>query len=121
MKKMLWNLVSVITVIMALWFGVSMIEVGIKNKAPNPQYTKYNAIVLMCEFGEWYHAPKAEVIDINKEAESIILIDKNAETWVVFVDNVNEVKIGDKYKILFDDCNTPNYLYDDEVIDIKKI
>lgn len=121
MKKMLWNLVSVITVVMALWFGVSMIEVGIKNKAPNPQYTKYNAIVLLCDFGEWYHSPKATVIDVNAEAGSIILEDEQGESWVAFVDNVEEVEIGDRYKILLDDCNTPNYIYDDELIDLKKI
>ena len=100
--------------IVGIWFFAGFFKII-------PTDSKYSSLRIMCEYGEWYHAPKAEVIDINKEAESIILIDKNAESWVVFVDNVDEVKIGDKYKIKLDDYNTPNYLYDDEVIDIKKI
>lgn len=121
MKKMLWNLMVIITVVMVLWLGLSVIEVGAKSIAPNPQLTKYNAIKMICEFGEWYHSPTGTVIDVNAEAGSIILEDENGESWVAFVDNYNEVKIGDKYKIKFDDCDTPNYIYDDELIDLKKI
>ena len=113
MKK--WEKVMAITLaFVGIWFFAGFFKII-------PTDSKYSSLRIMCESGEWYHAPKAEVIDINKEAESITLIDKNAESWVVFVDNVNEVKMGDKYKILLDNCDTPNYLYDDEVIDIKKI
>lgn len=113
MKK--WEKVMAITLaIVGVWFFAGFFKII-------PTDSKYSSLRMMCEFGQWYHAPKAEVIDTNKEAESIILEDEKGESWVVFVENTDEVKIGDRYKILFDDCDTPNYEYDDEVIDIKKI
>ena len=113
MKK--WEKILVITwTIVGIWFFAGFFKII-------PTDSRYSSLRMMCEYGQWYHTPKAEVIDINKEAESITLLDERAETWVVFVEDINEIKMGDKYKILFDDCNTPSYLYDDEVIDIKKI
>ena len=113
MKK--WEKVMAITLaIVGIWLFAGFFKII-------PTDSKYSSLKMMCEFGEWYHSPKATVIDVNAKASSIILEDEQGESWVAFVDNYNEVKMGDKYKILFDDCDTPNYIYDDEVIDIKKI
>ena len=105
---------AIVLAIVGIWFFAGFFKII-------PTDSKYSSLRIMCEFGEWYHAPKAKVIDVNAEAGSIILEDGQGESWVAFVDNYNEVKIGDKYKILLDDCDTPNYIYDDELIDLKKI
>lgn len=113
MKK--WEKIMAITlVIIGIWFFAGFFKII-------PTDSKYSSLRMMCEFGEWYHSPTGTVIDVNAEAGSIILEDERGESWVAFVDYWDEVKVGDKYKIKFDDCDTPNYIYDDELIDLKKI
>lgn len=113
MKK-LEKVIAITLAIVGIWFFAGFFKII-------PTDSKYSSLRMMCEYGQWYHSPKATVIDVNAEAGSIILEDEQSESWVAFVDNVEEVEIGDRYKILFDDCNTPNYIYDDEIIDLKKI
>lgn len=45
MKKLLSNLLLIISVLFLLWFGISYGEIICKNTSPNPKYSKNNIIV----------------------------------------------------------------------------
>ena len=53
--KIFSRIIVGISIIVMLWFAVSTIEVGIKNKAPNPQYSSINMWNILVEFGTEYH------------------------------------------------------------------
>lgn len=47
MKKVLNNILTIISIILILWFAASYIEVIIKNTGENPQYCFWNIFKLL--------------------------------------------------------------------------
>jgi hypothetical protein len=52
MKKFIENIVIGISIILLVWIGLSYGEILCENLKPNPQYSKYNAIVNIVEWAE---------------------------------------------------------------------
>lgn len=47
MKKIISDVMVIISIVTLIWIGLSYIEVCAKNLNPNPQYSKYNAIGML--------------------------------------------------------------------------
>lgn len=55
--KILSDLFTLAAVLLMAWIMCSVIEIGIKNKSENPQYSQYNAVMLWADSlrGGKYH------------------------------------------------------------------
>ena len=47
--KILSDLITLAAVLLMAWIICSVIEIGIKNKSENPQYSQYNAVMLWAD------------------------------------------------------------------------
>ena len=55
MKKLVSNLLVVISVAMLIWIGTSYVEIICKNTSPNPEYSDNNVIVNVVEWANEYY------------------------------------------------------------------
>lgn len=51
-SKLFNNMITVITIILVVWLGLSYMEIIAKNTRANPVYNKGNAIIMLVEWAE---------------------------------------------------------------------
>lgn len=50
MIKFISNMIVALSISLFVWFGLSAIEIMVKNLNPNPEYSKANLIVMVARF-----------------------------------------------------------------------
>ena len=80
-------------------------------------------ICLICAVGcaktadNTYTLTNCEVYDVGKYEGEIAIADPTMDIWV-WREPVGDVAIGDKCELLMDNNGTPDYLYDDKIVEI---
>ena len=115
--------IAIVSILVSFWMMFSFLDVVSDNKSKTPKHSDLNFFVLIAPEEEETEPAElrevwAEVAAINKEAESITLVDESGEEWVAFAD-VEMYAVGDEVMVVFDDMGTAD-LYDDEIVDLVK-
>ena len=114
MKKLGYFLLITMLCLFAAWGVESHLRIMGHSNLEHP-LNAYNVIIKLGTT----KTVKGRVTESNVEKYGCIEVtDVNGETWVVEVTDTDEISIGTKCKIKFNNQNTRNP-YDDEVIDIK--
>lgn len=120
MKKIIY----VVCAVVCAWMVFSFVDIVSDNNSQNPEHANINLFCLMTAEEETAEPQNeimevwGEVVEINEEHESIVIVDENDHEWVAFADTAI-YEVGDEVMVVFDNMVTDDW-YDDEIVDLIK-